>query len=204
MKWTLLGDHIFIVLCAVALAIVVGLPLGILAYLFPRVRRPIMWIVDVLQTIPALALLGVIMVIFGAGKLTVIIGIALYSLLPIVSNTCLGLDQVAPGIKEAARGMGMGQFYRLIHVELPLAFPVIFTGMRIAAVNSVGSAVFAVFVGGGGLGTIINDAIRVRNMGLLAEGTLTLMLIAVVLDVGMGLIEKRLAKRNGIRPANAN
>ncbi|MEG1166027.1 MAG: glycine/betaine ABC transporter permease, partial [Oscillospiraceae bacterium] len=75
---------------------------------------------------------------------------------------------------------------------------------RIAAVNSVGSAVFAVFVGGGGLGTIINDAIRVRNMGLLAEGTLTLMLIAVVLDVGMGLIEKRLAKRNGIRPANAN
>ncbi len=198
MTLKLLWEHIFIVVFSISLAVAVGLPLGITCYLCPKVRKPIMWIVDVLQTIPALALLGIIMVLAGAGKQTVIIGIALYSLLPIVSNTCLGLEQVAPGIKEAARGMGMGRWKRLTSVELPLAFPVIFTGLRIAAVNSVGSAVFAAFVGGGGIGTLINKAVRIRDMGLLAQGTLTLMAIAVVLDLGMGAIEKALANKNGI------
>ena len=146
MTLKLLWEHIYIVLMSMALATVVGLPLGIVCYFCPKVRKPIMWVVDVLQTIPALALLGMIMVVAGAGKPTVIIGIALYSLLPIVSNTCLGLEQVDEGIKEAARGMGMGRWKRLQSVELPLAFPVIFTGLRIAAVNSVGSAVFAAFV----------------------------------------------------------
>ncbi|MEG0876512.1 MAG: ABC transporter permease [Oscillospiraceae bacterium] len=197
MTWTYFGQHVFIVLCSVALAIAVGLPLGIICYFYPKAKKPIIWLTDVLQTIPALALLGVLMVFFGAGKTTVIVGIALYSLLPIVSNTFLGLNQVAPGIIEAALGMGMGKMYRLWHVELPLAFPVIFTGMRIAAVNAVGSAVFAAFVGGGGIGNVINDAIRIRNMGTLFQGTIVLMLIAVVLDLGMTAIEKQIAKRNG-------
>lgn len=196
MTISVLWEHIFIVLCSVAMAILLGLPLGIWAYMCPKVKRAIMWIVDVLQTIPALALLGIIMVIFGAGKQTVIIGVGLYSLLPIVNNTCLGLEQVLPGIKEAARGMGMSRSYRLFRVELPLALPTIFTGVRIAAVNAVGSAVFAAFVGGGGLGTLINSAIRVRNMSLLLQGTVTLMIIATVLDLGMSALEKRLAIKN--------
>lgn len=199
MSLSILWEHIFIVLCSVAMAIVVGIPLGIWAYLCPKAKRAIMWIVDVLQTIPALALLGIIMVIFGAGKQTVIIGVGLYSLLPIVNNTCLGLEQVSAGIKEAARGMGMSRLYRLSRVELPLALPTIFTGVHIAAVNAVGSAVFAAFVGGGGLGTLINNAIRVRNMGLLLQGTVTLMIIATVLDLGMSALEKRLAIKNGAK-----
>ncbi|MEA4893596.1 MAG: ABC transporter permease [Peptococcaceae bacterium] len=189
-------EHLYMVLLAVFFAIAIGLPLGILSYLFPGARKAILWVVDVLQTIPSLALLGIIMVFIGAGKITVVTGLVLYSLLPIVRNTNLGLTEVDPAIKEAARGMGMSKFYQLMRVELPLAFPVIFTGIRIATVNSIGSAVFAAFVGGGGLGSIIYRGIRIQNIRLIASGTLSLMLMAVVFDFVMGMIEKRLYRRS--------
>ena len=123
MTWTLVLEHLFIVLAAGMLSIAAGLPLGILAYLYPKARAVILRVVDVLQTIPALALLGIIMVVLDPGKATVITGITLYSLLPIVRNTCLGLQEVDPGVKEAARGMGMSKAYRTLLVEFPLAFP---------------------------------------------------------------------------------
>lgn len=189
-------EHLYIVIAAVAITILIGLPLGILAYFRPSFRKLIFWIVDVLQTIPALALLGIIMVFLGAGKLTVIIGLFLYSLLPIVHNTCLGLTEVDPGVKEAAWGMGMTKFYSLIRVELPLAFPVIFTGIRIASVTAIGVAVFATFVGGGGLGSIIYRGIYIQNMELLLSGTFTLMAMAVFFDTVMAYIEKRLYRRS--------
>ena len=109
MSWMLIWEHLYIVLLAVLLSLVVGLPLGILAYLSPTARRPILWISDLFQTIPSLALLGIIMVFLGAGKPTVVFGITLYSLLPIVRNTCLGLTEVNPALKEAARGCGMSR-----------------------------------------------------------------------------------------------
>ena len=189
-------EHLYMVFMAVIFAISIGLPLGVLSYLFPPAKKVILWVVDVLQTIPSLALLGIIMVFIGAGKITVISGLVLYSLLPIVRNTNLGLTEVDPAIKEAAQGMGMSKFYQLLRVELPLAFPVIFTGIRIATVNSIGSAVFAAFVGGGGLGSIIYRGIRVQNMKLILSGTLSLMLMAVVFDFTMGQIEKRLRRRS--------
>lgn len=194
MSITIFLEHLYIVVAAIALAIAIGMPLGIVCYLCPAARKIVLWVVDVLQTIPALALLGIIMVFTGAGKLTVIIGIALYSLLPIVQNTNLGLLQVDDGVKDAARGMGMSRLYRLLHVELPLAFPVVFTGLRIATVNAVGSAVFAALVGGGGIGKVIYDAIHVQNMAKLMSATVSLMVIAVGLDFLMGGIEKRLRK----------
>ena len=148
MSWSLILEHLFIVLAASILSVCIGLPLGILAYVFPKARKAILWMVDLLQTIPALALLGIIMVFIGAGKPTVIAGITLYSLLPIVRNTCLGLQEVDPGVKEAARGMGMSKAYRVLRVEFPLALPTVFTGIRIAVVSAIGTAVFAAFVGG--------------------------------------------------------
>ena len=105
MSWDLIFQHLFIVLAASLLSIAVGLPLGIWAYVSKTARPVILRIVDLLQTIPSLALLGIIMVVLDPGKLTVITGITLYSLLPIVRNTCLGLQEVDPGVKEAARGM---------------------------------------------------------------------------------------------------
>ena len=104
MSWDLIFQHLFIVLAASLLSIAVGLPLGIWAYVSKTARPVILRIVDLLQTIPSLALLGIIMVVLDPGKLTVITGITLYSLLPIVRNTCLGLQEVDPGVKEAARG----------------------------------------------------------------------------------------------------
>lgn len=188
-------DHLFVVVVSVALTIAVGVSLGICAYFFPRVRRVILGIVEILQTIPAMALLGVIMVFLGAGKNTVIIGLLLYSLLPVVQNTYVGLREVDPAIKEVATGMGMTRMYRLIHVELPIAFPLIFTGIRIAAVTAVGVAVFGAFVGGGGLGSVIYRGIRFQNMELILVSTFTLMVMAIVLDVIMAVVEKRLQRR---------
>ena len=109
MTWSLICEHLFIVLAASILSIAIGLPLGIWAYVSKTARPAILRAVDLLQTIPSLALLGIIMVFLDPGKLTVIIGITLYSLLPIVRNTCLGLQEVDPGVKEAARGMEIGR-----------------------------------------------------------------------------------------------
>lgn len=188
-------EHLFLVFVSIGFTILLGVPLGILAYLLKPVKSIILTIVEVLQTIPALALLGMIMVLLGAGKPTVIIGVVLYSLLPVVQNTYLGLSEVNPAIREVAVGMGMTSAYRLWHVELPIAFPFIFAGIRIATVSSVGIVVFSTFVGGGGLGSAIYQSIRVHNVGLLAASTITLVLLATAFDTVMALIEKRLSKR---------
>lgn len=154
-----------------------------------------MWVVDLLQTIPALALLGLIMVVFGPTGTTVIIGLMLYSLLPIVQNTFVGLENIDSGIKEAAKGMGMTKLQRLLKVELPLAFPMVFTGIRIAVVTSIGTAVFGAIVGGGGLGSIINRAILIQDMNTLMLVTFILMAMSIIFDFGMGFIENKLKTR---------
>ena len=197
MTWSLIFEHLFIVLAASLLSIAAGLPLGIWAYVSRTARPVILRVVDLPQTIPSLALLGIIMVVLDPGKLTVIIGITLYSLLPIVRNTCLGLQEVDPGVKEAARGMGMSKPYRVLMVEFPLAFPTVFTGIRIAVVNAIGTAVFAAFVGGGGLGGVITQAIRIKDMGGILAATGVLMVIAAVLDLIMGWFEHQMRRSRG-------
>ena len=187
-------EHMFLVLAAIALSILVGVPLGICAYMMTKSRAIILRIVDILQTIPALALLGLIMILAGPGKLTVVIGITLYSLLPIVQNTCLGLSGIDPGVKEAAIGVGMTPIERLTQVEFPLAFPTVFTGIRIALVNAIGIAVFAAFVGGGGIGSVMNRAIRIQDMKMILIATGALMIIAVVLDMLMSVSEAQIRK----------
>ena len=192
MSFTLIFEHLYIVLLAALLSLVVGLPLGVLSYLCPAVRKPIFWVADLLQTVPSLALLGIIMVFLGAGKPTVILGITLYSLLPIVRNTCLGLQEVPAGLKEAARGCGMSRMGQLFQVELPNALPMIFTGIRIAVVNAIGTAVFAALVGGGGLGDAIYQGIRTSNMTAILLPTLALMVIALLFDTIMAQMERLL------------
>ena len=188
-------QHLYLVAMSSLFSTIVGLLLGVIVYMFKPTRKILLWIVDVLQTIPVLALLGTIMLIFGASSTTVIIGLVLYSLLPVVRNTYAGLNNIDPGIKEAAIGMGMTKLQRLFKVELALAFPMIFTGIRIAVVTSIGSAVFGAVVGGGGLGSTINRAILIQDMNTLMQATLTLMAMALVFDVGMGYVEKRLKAR---------
>lgn len=196
MKLEKVLEHLYLVGMACLFATIVGLVLAVIAYISKPSRKVILWVVDVLQTIPALALLGMIMIVFGANGTTVIIGLMLYSLLPIVRNTYVGLQNIEPGIKEAALGMGMTKIQRLIEVELPLAFPMVFTGIRIAVVTSIGTAVFGAIVGGGGLGSIINRAILIQDMDTLIEATLVLMAMAIIFDFGMGYVEKKLKTRH--------
>ena len=188
-------EHLYLVFMAVIAAIVVGVPLGVLTYLVPKARKVILFITDVFQTSPSLALRGMIMVLVGAGKTTVIIGLTMYSLLPIVRNTNLGLSNVNPGIKEAAKGMGMSRLYQLVFIELPLSFPVIFTGIKIATVNSIGTAIFAASVGGGGLGAIIYRGIRVMNVNLILSATFSLMAMSIAFEAIMDFIAKKLEKK---------
>lgn len=191
------------VIVALLFALIAGVPLGVLSYFYPRAGKIILRVVDLIQTTPALALLGIIMVFMGAGKPTVIVGLALYSLLPIVRNTVLGLNQVPSALKEAATGMGMTRMYQLRRVEIPLAAPIIFTGVRIAAVNAIGTAVFAAMVGGGGLGNIINTGIRQNDMKAILSGTGVLMAMALILDIVMALVEHRMNRRSDRAPSPA-
>lgn len=188
-------QHLYLVGMAGGFTIVFGLLLGILTYMSTAIRPFILWTVDILQTIPVLALLGVIMVAFGASSTTVIIGIVLYSLLPVVRNTYTGLSDIDPALKEAAIGMGMTKLQRLRNVELQLAFPMILTGIRIAIVTSIGTAVFGAVVGGGGLGSVINRSILIQDMDTLLQATGALMVMAIVFDFGMGWFEKRLRQK---------
>lgn len=195
MNFDVVLQHLYLVLMASIFASLVGLILGVIAYLVKHFRPIILQIVDIFQTIPALAILGVLMIFFGGNSTTVIIGLVIYSLLPIVRNTYVGLQTIDPGIKEAAIGMGMTKLQRLFKVELSLAFPMIFTGIRIAVVTSIGTAVFGAFIGGGGLGATINRAILIQDMSTLMMATLSLMTMAVIFDYGMGFLEKRLKAR---------
>ncbi|HCX65224.1 MAG TPA: ABC transporter permease [Eubacteriaceae bacterium] len=188
-------QHLYLVSVAFVFTVIFGLLLGIIAYLVKPIRTPILWVADLLQTVPVLALLGIIMIFFGASGTTVIVGIVLYSLLPVVRNTYVGLTNIDPGIKESAKGMGMTRMQRLVKVEFPLSFPIIFTGFRISLVTSIGIAVFGAFVGGGGLGATINRAILIQDMATLAQATAVLMIMAIIFDVLMGYIEKRLKAR---------
>ena|SRR5690554_5163767 len=190
MNFDVVLQHLYLVLMASIFASLVGLILGVIAYLVKHFRPIILQIVDIFQTIPALAILGVLMIFFGGNSTTVIIGLVIYSLLPIVRNTYVGLQTIDPGIKEAAIGMGMTKLQRLFKVELSLAFPMIFTGIRIAVVTSIGTAVFGAFIGGGGLGATINRAILIQDMSTLMMATLSLMTMAVIFDYGMGFLEK--------------
>ena len=199
MTASMILEHLSLVVAALIFAVLAGVPLGILCHFYPAARKIVLRVVDLIQTTPALALLGIIMVFIGPGKPTVIVGLALYSLLPIVRNTCLGLDQVPEHLIEAGRGMGMTRTYRLVHVEIPIAAPIIFTGIRIAAVNAIGTAVFASFVGGGGLGSFITTGIRQDDMEAILLGTGVLMAMALVLDLLMGLAERYLNSRTGQR-----
>ena len=191
----LIFEHLFIVLIATVISVILGVLLSVLAYWVRLVSVPILWLAETLQTIPSLALLAMLMIVFGLGNVTMIVGLVLYALLPIVRNTYTGLISVSSSIKDAARGMGMSKWQRLYQVELPLAFPLVFSGVKISVVNSLSVAVMGVLIGAGGLGYPIYRGIQTQNFNLIMRGAVPVMLMAIVFDVVMSGVEKRLTKR---------
>jgi osmoprotectant transport system permease protein len=191
----LLGQHIGLVAISTAIAALIGLPLGVLVARRPAWRRPVLGLANVFQTIPSLALFGLLIPVFGIGAWTAITALVVYALLPIVRNTYAGIAGVDPAVREAGRGMGMtdGELMRL--VELPLAAGVILAGVRIATVVSVGIATIAAAIGAGGLGVYIFRGVATVDNTLILAGAIPAALLALLADALLGLAERRLVWR---------
>jgi len=193
--WLLLGQHLGLVAISTAIAALIGLPLGVLVARRPAWRRPVLGLANVFQTIPSLALFGLLIPVFGIGAWTAITALVVYALLPIVRNTYAGIAGVDPAVREAGRGMGMtdGELLRL--VELPLAAGVILAGVRIATVVSVGIATIAAAIGAGGLGVYIFRGVATVDNTLILAGAIPAALLALLADALLGFVERRLVWR---------
>lgn len=175
-------EHIQISFIALFFAVVIAIPLGIYLTNKKKIAESIIGISAVLQTIPSLALLGLLIPLFGIGKVPAIIALVVYALLPILRNTFTGINEVDPSLKEAAMAMGMNKRKRLVKVELPLAMPVIMAGIRTAMVLIVGTATLAALIGAGGLGDIILLGIDRNNTALIILGAVPAAILALVFD----------------------
>ena len=198
-------DHAFIVVEAIALAAVIGVSLGLLTYRAERAREIVLATVGIFLTIPSLALFGLFIRApdpFGLSRTSVVTALVMYSLLPIVRNTIVGLREVDPAVVESAEGMGMGRFARLFRIELPLAWPVILTGLRVSTVLIVGIAAIGAYIRGPGLGNDIFTGVgRISAPSapnLVLGGILGVILIAVLLDLFYVLLA-RLTTSKGLR-----
>ncbi len=185
-------EHLFLVGMAIGMAILVGIPLGILITRKTSLRQPVLGIANILQTIPSLALFGLLIpvpIIGGIGIVPAIVALTLYSFLPIIRNTYTGITGVDPAIREAGRGMGMTDRQLLFQVEIPLALGVILAGVRVATVIAIGIATIAAAIGAGGLGVFIFRGIAVVNNQLLLAGAVPAAAIALLADFTIGWLE---------------
>jgi osmoprotectant transport system permease protein len=179
--WKLTREHVMLVLLSVVLACAVGIPLGVLAAFAPRLRHPVLALAGVLQTVPSLALLAMLIPLLGMiGTVPALVALFIYALLPIVRNTCTGILQVPPGLRMAALALGLDRRDRLLHVDLPLALPVILAGVKTAAVMSVGTATIAAFIGAGGYGERITVGLALNDNDMLLAGALPAAVLALL------------------------
>jgi osmoprotectant transport system permease protein len=198
-----LRDHLVVVGVSLAGAVLVGLPLGILAARRPRLGQVVLGAVGVLQTLPSLALLVLMIPLLGIGARPAIAALFLYGLLPVVRNTHAGLTGIPGELREAAEALGLSPLARLLHIELPLASPSILAGIQTSAVICVGTATLGALVGAGGFGQPILTGIRLDNVGLLLEGAVPAALLALVVQGGFELLGRFVVPR-GLRLARTD
>ena len=190
----LVRQHVVLVFIAILIAVVIGVPTGVLLTRYRSLRGPVLGIANVMQTIPSLALFGFLIplpFIGGIGTRTALVALVLYSLLPIIRNTVTGILGVDPNVREAAVAMGMTGSQVLRQVELPLAMGVIVTGIRVATVIAVGVTTIAAAVGAGGLGVYIFRGLRQYDNNLLLAGALSAALLALAADFFLGLLQRQ-------------
>src|SRR5437870_11892540 len=190
----LIRQHLALVFFSTLVAVLIGIPTGILLTRKRALRGPVLGIANIMQTIPSLALFGFLIplpFIGGIGARTAVVALVVYALLPIIRNTVTGILGVDPNVREAAVAMGMTNRQVLFKVELPLAMSVILTGVRVAVVITIGVAIIAAEVGAGGLGEYIFRGLRLNDNRLLLAGAVPSALMALVADFGFGLIEQR-------------
>ena len=185
-------EHIELTALAVAVAVVIGVPLGAFLTRERFLAGPVLAVISLIQTVPSVALLGLLIPFLGIGEKPALLALFCYALLPIVRNTYTGLDSVDPAAIEAARGMGLRESQILRKIALPQALPVVFGGIRTATVISVGVATLAALIGAGGLGKFIFRGIAMVDMKTVLLGAIPAALLALVLDLGLAVLEKRL------------
>ncbi len=185
-------EHLTLTLVSLAIATTLGLSLGILISKLKKLASPVISFVNAIQTIPSIALLGFLLPLLGIGVVPAIVALFLYALLPIVRNTYTGIHEINPAVRESAIGMGMNPKQLLTKVELPLAMPVIFAGIRTAFVINVGVATLCALIAAGGLGEFIFRGLSTNNPHMIMAGALPAALMALIFDWLMSKLEKRI------------
>lgn len=187
----LIGQHLFITLSALLLGIIVAVPLGVALNKVPsKLGNFVIGVVSILQTFPSLAILAFVIPFLGVGMFPAIVALFVYSLLPILRNTYVGIRGVNPALNESGKGMGMSAWERVRYVELPLATPIIMSGIRLATVYLVGWATLAAFIGGGGLGEFIFNGLNLYQPEFIIAGAIPVTLMALFFEFILSKMEK--------------
>jgi len=197
---TMTWQHLLLVVASLSFAIVIAVPLGILAYRRPRLGKYVLGMVSVIQTIPSMALLVFLIPFLGLGTWPALVALFLYSLLPIVRNTCTGLNEISPALREAAEVLGLPPRARLWRIELPLASRSILSGIKTAAVINVGTATIGAIIGAGGYGQSILTGIRLDNVWIILAGAVPAALMALAVQELFTVLEPCIVPR-GLRVA---
>ncbi|WP_333813380.1 glycine betaine ABC transporter substrate-binding protein [Muricomes intestini] len=186
----LLVDHIRLTAISVGLAILIGVPLGIIIAYAKKISKPVLAVANVIQAIPSMALLGFLIPLLGIGSVPAVVAVVLYSLLPIIKNTYTGIENINAETLEAAKGIGLTPFQVLTKVQIPLALPIIMAGVRVASVTAVGLMTMASFIGADGLGFLVFSGIRTVNNNQILGGAIPACLLALFVDFLFGTVEK--------------
>lgn len=189
-------EHIKLTFLSLVAAVLVAVPAGIWLRRFPSLTKVILYVTSILQTVPSIALLALMIPLFGIGAVPAVIALFLYALLPILRNTMVGLDTVDPLLKKVARSLGMNAWQSLRYVEFPLAIPTILTGIRTAAVINVGTATLAAFIGAGGLGEFIVTGLALNNTSLILQGAIPAALLAILIELLFEGLEWKLVPKH--------
>lgn len=184
-----MGEHFFISFVALLLGTLVAVPLGIALTRSEKLSQYVISFVSILQTVPSLALLALMIPLFGVGKLPAIVALFIYSLLPILRNTYIGILGVRSDIVDAAKGMGMTSQQQIWTVKVPLAAPVIMSGIRLAGVYVIAWATLASYIGAGGLGDYIFNGLNVYDQEMIIWGTIPVTILALLTDFLLGKVE---------------
>ncbi|MGA9799350.1 MAG: ABC transporter permease [Terriglobales bacterium] len=189
-------EHLWLVGASITLAVLIGIPLGILITRWPVLSKPVLGGANIIQTVPSLALFGFLLPapwIGARADRIAILALMLYALLPLIRNTYTGIKGVDPAVVEAGRGMGMTDRQLLWQVQLPLALSVIIAGVRVATVLSIGLATIAAAIGAGGLGEFIFRGLAMVNNQVILAGAIPAAALAILADTSLGWLEKRLS-----------
>ncbi|OCA83283.1 ABC transporter permease [Bacillus sp. FJAT-27225] len=200
---SLLGQHIYLSILAVGIAVIIGVPLGILVSRNKTLSKPVIGTANVVQAVPSMALLGFLIPFVGIGSTPAIIMVVLYSLLPIVKNTYTGLTNIDRDILEAAKGIGLTNSQIMSKIQLPLAFPIIMAGVRISAVTAVGLMTIAAFVGAGGLGFLVFSGVNSVDTNKILAGAIPACILALLIDFAVGKLESGMSYTNKAKLASS-